>query len=323
MQIFIEEDEEMNLKEYIRGAVIGPEKGDKVEYFNLKGRISCNVLTNSQQSIPSPCYHYDADITKFYNEYRKLKETCGYPLSFNTLMMKVLVEGLAVAPRLNAHMHYNHSSGTGKLIIKEHIDVAMPIFFPDGVTYPIKIRGLENKTLEQISQRITETLDRLEKTDLDGTLFDVVTQRMVGYTLKGKIVPAVKQIATGFFGKYKVNTVSGFLKKQKQHPDALKVDDLNESTVCLTNWGPLYEGLSGSVSYTPILYPMVFLMAIGNIRDTEYVFKKDDGTLDLGTKKLLPITLMFDHRIGGFGDVMPFIKKLDEIFANPEIIQQW
>ncbi len=313
----------MNFKEYIRGALAGPEKGDKVEYFNLKARISGNVLTNSQQTIPSPCYHYDADITKFYEEYKKLKESCGYPLSFNTLMMKVLVEGLAVAPRLNAHLQYNHSSGTGRLIVKEHIDVAMPIFFENGVTYPIKISGLEGKSLKGIADRIKETLDRLEKTELDDVLFDVVTQRMIGYTITGKILPAVKQIATGFFGNYKVNTISGFLKKKKRHPDALNVNELNESTVCLTNWGPLYDGLSGSVSYTPILYPMVFLMAIGNIRDTDYVFKKDDGTLDMGTKKLLPVTLMFDHRIGGFGDVMPFIKKLDEIFANPEMIREW
>ena len=49
----------------------------------------------------------------------------------------------------------------------------------------------------------------------------------------------------------------------------------------------------------------------------------EKGEVDIGTKKLLPITLMFDHRIGAFNDVMPFIKKLDEIFQNPQIMREW
>jgi pyruvate dehydrogenase E2 component (dihydrolipoamide acetyltransferase) len=64
-------------------------------------------------------------------------------------------------------------------------------------------------------------------------------------------------------------------------------------------------------------------MAIGVVRDRDYAFKNEEGVVDIGTKKYLPITLMFDHRIGGFNDVMPFIKKLDEIFENPEIIKEW
>ena len=49
----------------------------------------------------------------------------------------------------------------------------------------------------------------------------------------------------------------------------------------------------------------------------------DTSQLTLGTKKLLPIMLVFDHKIGGAADLMPFIKKLDEIFAAPEILHNW
>jgi hypothetical protein len=33
--------------------------------------------------------------------------------------------------------------------------------------------------------------------------------------------------------------------------------------------------------------------------------------------------LIFDHKIGGSVEIMPFIRKLDEIFENPEIILTW
>ena len=64
-------------------------------------------------------------------------------------------------------------------------------------------------------------------------------------------------------------------------------------------------------------------MAIGSAREENYVFRNEKGEIDMGTKKILPITMTFDHRIGGFGDILPFIKKLDEIFANPEVIREW
>ncbi len=314
----------MDIKQYLREALTRPEEGDTVEYFDLKARISGNILTNAQLNIPSPCYHYDVDITKFYEEYKKLKSGADYHLTFNTLMMRVLAEGLKAAPRLNAHCKFKRTSGTGQLIVKKHIDVAMPIFFDDGRTFPVKIRGIENDSIKEIALKIEDVMDRLKNhTDFDGVLFDVVAQRMVGYALQGKVLTTLSHMVTGFFGKNKSTTIGSLFEKKVVDPKSLKMNEVNEATVCLTNYGPLYDGLHGSVSYTPILYPQVFLMAVGNIRDTEYVFKNEKGEAEFGMKKLLPITLMFDHRIGGFGDVMPFIKRLDEIFETPEVIREW
>lgn len=38
---------------------------------------------------------------------------------------------------------------------------------------------------------------------------------------------------------------------------------------------------------------------------------------------VMPISLCIDHKALDFGDTIPFFAKLDEIFANPEIIQTW
>ena len=40
-------------------------------------------------------------------------------------------------------------------------------------------------------------------------------------------------------------------------------------------------------------------------------------------KKTLPLTMVFDHKIGGASELIPFIRKLDEVFENPEIILTW
>lgn len=313
----------MSFKDFINASLNKPLPEDKVEYFNLKSRVSSYILTKAQQNSPTCGYNYEADITKLWGVFQELKNNCGYELSFNTLMMKVLVEGLKEAPRLNAHLDFNTTSSCGTLIMKEHIDVAMPVLLESGETFPIKVRETENKSLKELAEQISELLEKLPKTNVNRVLFDVIAQRVVGLMLKGDVKSTISQVFTGYVGKHKVAKVKGIFKHAPRDGSCLLMKDLNEGTVCMTNWGILYDGLNGNVTYTPLLYPQVFLFAMGVVRDTDYAFRNEKGEVDIGTKKVLPITLMFDHRIGAFNDVMPFIKKLDEIFQNPEVIKEW
>ena len=178
-------------------------------------------------------------------------------------------------------------------------------------------------TDKELSEQIAELFQRLKTTDLDKVMFDVVTQRTIGLLLKGDIKATIAQTFTGYVGKHKVAKPKDHFHRNPRDGSILLMEELNEGSVCLTNWGPLYDGLNGNVTYTPLLFPQTFLMAMGSVRDTEYAFRNEKGEVDLATKKVLPITLMFDHRIGAFNDVMPFIKKLDEIFQNPEIMREW
>ena len=38
---------------------------------------------------------------------------------------------------------------------------------------------------------------------------------------------------------------------------------------------------------------------------------------------MLPICIAFDHRALDFGDIVPFLKRLDDIFENPKVIHTW
>ena len=313
----------MDFKNFMRVALDLPEKEDTIEYFNLKGRVSGNVLTNAQRKMPTPGYSYEADVTKLWEEFKKLKANCGYELSFNTVMLRILAEGLKVAPRLNAHISYNHVSSCGKLILKKHIDVAMPVFLESGETFPVKVRHIEDKSLKEISNQVADLMKRLETTDLDRVLFDMISQCTIGFMLKGKWISTISQTVTGYVGKYKVASLKGLFKHAPRDGSSLLIEELNEGSVCLTNLGPLNRELNGMVTYGPLLYPQVFLMAIGNAQEKNFAFKNEDGVVDIETKKMMPITLMFDHRIGGFGDVLPFVERINEIFANPEVIHEW
>ena len=320
----------MSFKEYIKKAALAPEDGDIVEYMTIRDRLTSNVLVNSQREVAGTSCNYELDITKLYEEFLKLKNGCGYKLTFNTLMIKILVEGLKAAPRLNAHIEYNHRSTSGRIIIKKHIDVSMAVLLQNGETFLVKLPQLEDKSLRETAEQTEETKRKLLNTNLRKVMFKVGGQRMLGLASKGKIISTFSQFRSAYFGKGKIAKFSKLFRK-KSHSvntsgkpyDGLKVDDFTEGTVCYTNWGTLYENLDVNITFIPPMYPQAFLFATGRVKDTEYVVKDENGQLDLKTKKVLPVTLVFDHKIGGANDIIPFIKKLDEITQNPEMIHTW
>ncbi len=312
----------IDIKSFIKGAMHSPEEGDRIEYFNLKARISGNVLTNAQD-MPTPGYTYDADITKFWDEFQDFRKECDYSLTFNDVMIRALVEGIKANPRLNSYIEYNRLISSGRLIVKKHIDIALPVLLDSGETFPVKLRSAEEKSLKEIAVRTVELTHMVKNTDVDHVLFDMIAQRTIGFLLKGQILSTLAQTITGYIGPYKVAKVSGIGKRAPKGPGYLEINDLNEGTVCFSNLGALDKTLNGRVTNAPLLFPQVFLMAIGCARDENYVFRNEKGEIDMGTKKILPITLTFDHRIGGFGDILPFIRKLDEVFANPEVMREW
>lgn len=320
----------MSFKEYIKKASLAPEEGDIIEYMTIRDRLTSNVLVNSQREIPGTACSYEADVTALYDEFISLREKCGYKLTFNTLMVKILVEGLKAAPRLNAHFEYDHKSTSGRLIIKKHIDVAIAVCLDSGETFQIKAKHLEEKNLEETAFEVEEIKRKLLNTNLKRVMFKVGGQRMLGLASKGQIGSTLAQFRSAYFGKAKIAKFSKLFKKKYRTTntsgkpyDGLHADDFTEGTVCYTNWGTLYDKLDVNITYIPPLYPQVFLFATGRIKDTEYVYKDENGNLQLGTKKVLPLTLVFDHKIGGANDIMPFIKKLDEIFGNPKEIHNW
>ena len=314
----------MSERSFLDAALDKPEAGDKIEYFNnIKRRMNGYVLTENQRNQPQAAYSYEIDVTDMWEEYKKLKETCGYELSFNTIIMMAMVEGLKAAPRLNAHINFNHLRCCGTIIIKKHIDVSMPVMLDSGDTFPVKICHCEEKNLKELQEEIDVMTYKMKNTDIDAVLGDLVVQRTLGFLLKGQIKKTVAQTMAGIVGKHKIGSIGNFFKKQATDENSLKYYHLNEGTVCFSNWAGLYEGLRGFETTSPLLYPQVFMMGVGGFIEKDFAYRNEKGEIDLKTRKMLPVTLTFDHRIGAFNDVIPFMKRMDEIFDKPEVIQNW
>lgn len=300
----------------------------KREYFGIQRKIVANMTTESWQNIPHVCYMYEPDVTELYKEYKKINKNRDgkEKITFNTLMLRIIAEGIKAAPIMNSHIQFNKRFVTGKIDTFEDINISMPTILPNGEMMTINLHDFGNRSLENMTSYISDVRRRAEKTNLTEAMYSVSMDNTFKGLKKGKLLQTFCRITGANIGNCKVDHLFGKAKKEYDaipESERLTIKDLEQGTVTVSNIGSICRGQHGAVALLEIVPPQVCAFAVGAIQEKPVVIKNDDGSKDIGIRSVLPICIAFDHRAIDFGDIVPFMNKFDEILANPSIIHTW
>ena len=298
----------------------------RTEHFDIQRKIVANMTTESWEQIPHVAYVYEADVTDLMTEFKKLRSTSKTKITLNTVLMKAIIEGLKAAPVMNSHLNYNRKLVRGELKTFEDINISMPMLLPDGRMMTVNLRDFQNKSLLAMTDYIADVTRRAENTNLNEVMFDVSLDNTITGLKQGKVKQTVRRLIGSKTGKHKVHTLRGVAKKAYYsipEKDRLTKKDIEQGTVTISNLGSLYRGQSGYGTLIEIVPPQVCAFALGAVQDKPVVVTDKFGNKTIEARQILPITVVFDHRALDFGDVIPFLKKMDSIFAHPQVIQAW
>lgn len=298
----------------------------RTEHFDIQRKIVANMTTESWEQIPHVAYVYEADVTDLMTEFKKLRSTSKTKITLNTVLMKAIIEGLKAAPVMNSHLNYNRKLVRGELKTFEDINISMPMLLPDGRMMTVNLRDFQNKSLLAMTDYIADVTRRAENTNLNEVMFDVSLDNTITGLKQGKVKQTVRRLIGSKTGKHKVHTLRGAAKKAYYsipEKDRLTKKDIEQGTVTISNLGSLYRGQSGYGTLIEIVPPQVCAFALGAVQDKPVVVTDKFGNKTIEARQILPITVVFDHRALDFGDVIPFLKKMDSIFAHPQVIQAW
>lgn len=298
----------------------------RTEHFDIQRKIVANMTTESWEQIPHVAYVYEADVTDLMTEFKKLRSTGKTKITLNTVLMKAIIEGLKAAPVMNSHLNYNRKLVRGELKTFEDINISMPMLLPDGRMMTVNLRDFQNKSLLAMTDYIADVTRRAENTNLNEVMFDVSLDNTITGLKQGKVKQTVRRLIGSKTGKHKVHTLRGAAKKAYYsipEKDRLTKKDIEQGTVTISNLGSLYRGQSGYGTLIEIVPPQVCAFALGAVQDKPVVVTDKFGNKTIEARQILPITVVFDHRALDFGDVIPFLKKMDSIFAHPQVIQAW
>jgi pyruvate dehydrogenase E2 component (dihydrolipoamide acetyltransferase) len=294
--------------------------------FDIQRQMVAHMTSLSWQNIPHISYLYEPDITKFYGEFKKLAakmKAQGSPLSINTILVKIIIEGLKAAPTLNAWIDYNLPRAQGKIILSEAINVSIPWKLADGRMITPTLNHTEHLSLNELNQAILELGKRIERTNIDELIHQAVVTNTVNELKKGNL-----QIFRRIFANMRL--LNKHLKGEAQKAyyaipakDRLIGDDLISGTVTISNIGSLYKEQRGCFALLEIVPPQIFAVGLGALQEKPGVFVNQQGSKEIGIRNTLPMCLTFDHRACDFDALIPFLRRLDEIFEHPEIIHTW
>ena len=147
-------------------------KGESKIHFDLQRRVVSHMTSSSWRTVPHVSFVYEPDVTDFIKVYQKLSTIAAgqeYKLTLNTVILKIISEGLKKAPSLNAFIDYDPHKGEGSLITKNDINL-----LPDGRMITPTILDCGNKSMRQISNDITEIKRKISNTDIDELLFSTI-----------------------------------------------------------------------------------------------------------------------------------------------------
>lgn len=296
----------------------------KKTHFGIARKIVSNMTSESWESIPHAVVTYEPECSKFLSVVSEINKaaTKETKLTINTIMLRVIVEGLKACPALNAHIDFNRKLVRGKITQFKEINISMPMLLKNGEMMTINLHNMHQKSISQMQDTIKDAQRRANNSDMNEVMYDVSFDNTIQGLKEGKILQTIHRLYGSKTGKHKVTVLKGEARKKYYsipEKDRLTKHDIEQGTITVSNLGSIYRDWDGVCTLLEIIPPQVAAVAIGAVQLVPVAH--EDGTVTTGKK--MPLTIAFDHRALDMGDIVPFMKRLDEIFENPEIIKDW
>ncbi len=297
----------------------------KTVHFDIQRKIVANMTSESWETIPHSAVNYEPDVTDFLNYFKSEIKTKG--ISLNTLVLKVIVEGLKACPEMNGHIEFSRKLVRGKIEYYKDINISMPMIMPNGAMMTINMHNFEVRTLKEMQDYILDVKRRMEKTDMTEAMFSVSMDNTLSALKKCKLITTFGRLIGAKTGKHKVVTLKGKAKKEYEKipkTERIVKEDIEQGTITVSSIGSVYSKGSYCVpTLIEVIPPQLTAIGVGSFTEKPGVVTTESGEKEIAPRTYLPLLIAFDHRALDFGEMTPFLRRLDDIFANPEQMKEW
>ena len=287
------------------------------EYFDISRKIIANMTSEGWKTVPHVCIVYDADASLLMDALRgyNRSRTSDERISFNSTILRVLIEGIKACPKMNGHIKFSPWLVSGKVTTLEHIDISLPITYGDGKMTTINLPHMEDKSVHEIQAMIASFRARIENSYMDRVLYKTGLEDTFSKLKKGNIPKAVGRLLGAKFGPGRVRIDR---RKSAGNDDCLTPKNIRQGSITVSNLGSLYKQWKGSCTILEIIPPQLCALAVGAVQKRAVVGDEDS----ICTAEIVPITIAFDHRALDTADFVPFLRALDRVLQDREWLKR-
>ncbi|MBQ7739901.1 MAG: 2-oxo acid dehydrogenase subunit E2 [Eubacterium sp.] len=304
-------------------------KVNNQEIFGIARKIKANMTGESWETIAHSVVSYEADVTELMPLIKEMNEGVdkANKITVNSVMLKIITEGIKAMPLINSHLEFDRKLVRGTLKVFDTINISIPMVLPTGEMMTVNLRDMEKKSITEMDETVKETVKKAKNTDINEALFNVSLNDTVEGLKKGKVLQAARRLyGAKMPGKYRVETLKGDEKKKYYsipESERLSQKDLEQGTITVSNLGSVYREGSQRCYMLQIVPPQTCVIALLSIRKEPVVVTDENGEDKIAIRQILPMTLAFDHRAYDYPDIIPFFRRLDEIFGDVSVIKDW
>ena len=302
----------------------------KTENFKITRKIVSNMTAQSWEEIPHATMTYEADATELLEEIKRLNDERAQgedKITINTVMLKIICEGLKAAPKMNTTLDFHRKRVRGTLYYHDQLDISMPMILHTGEMMTVNMHDMGSKTLTEMTCAVNDTVRRANNSNLEEVMYEVSIDNTLTGLKQGKILQAIRRLyGSKMPGKHQVKALSGKAKKEYYsipEKDRLTKHDIEQGTTTVSNLGSIYREQKGFCALLEIIPPQTTAFAVNAVQKRAVVVTDENSNDKIEVRKIIPITIAIDHRALDYGDCVGFFKRLDEIFANPSLIRKW
>ena len=281
------------------------------EYFDISRKIIANMTSEGWKTVPHVCLVYDANVSLLMDvlrRYHRDRASAG-KVSFNSVILRILIEGIKACPRMNGHIRFSPWLVSGKVTTLEHIDISLPITYGDGKMTTINLPHMEDKSVHEIQAMIAEFRAKIENTYMDRVLYRTGLEDTFSELRKGKLPKAIGRLLGAKLGPGRVRIGR---RKSAGSEDRLRPENIKQGSITVSNMGSLYKQWEGSCTILEIIPPQLCALAIGAVQKRAVVDEADN----IRAAEIVPITIAFDHRALDTAGLIPFMQTLDSVLQD-------
>ncbi len=300
------------------------QKKKKVFRFGIQRKIVSAMTSESWRSVPHVSFVYEPDVTDFYQAFKRFNDETPYNITFNTVLLKAIAEGIKANPAMNAHIRYEKQLVRGKLTYFDNIDISVPWTLPDGKMMTITMKDVGNRTLKNMAEYTDDINRRLKKTNLTEALYSVsLHDTLDRLTSRHFFSALIRLYGSKSNPRHKVEPLKGEAKRRYDAiPDTEKIvyEDLKQGTITVSNIGAASKGVRGYLDMLMIIPPQICAIGVSAMQKRPVVVEEENGDKHVEIRTLMPMCICFDHRALDFSELKPFLYRMEEIFKEPSII---
>jgi pyruvate dehydrogenase E2 component (dihydrolipoamide acetyltransferase) len=277
--------------------------------------------TEAWREKPHGALTLELDVTALpalVEELRQRPEYADVRVTVNSVMLKIIAEGLKESPEMNAHTWFNPKTGLGEIIMFDEINIATPMVTSEGRMMTPVLQDVGRKNLREVCGAMQDLRRRVDNTDLDLLLREAALDDMRKRLARGRF-GVLRRLIPAHFGPGRLPPIDRKAwRRHMQTPgaDRITVENLHSATVLVSNVGSVFPDVSITITLLEVIAPQTVAIGVAPIHERPALPGEGDG----GVRHVLPMTLCGDHRAMDFQQTVGFIRRVTALCASPNEI---